>query len=120
MKNFQITFVVLVAVMLAACGSKKPEATAVGSADQPPKAAPSGNASAEDVAEEVRGDVDCPADIKTPARAAGAPVDDVVGVRPGMTYEEAANIVLCTNDLMVVQPENSRGFQVQTYGQTIR
>lgn len=120
MKNFQIASAVLVAVILAACGSKKPEQAAAGAADPAPKAAPSGNASAEDVAEEARGDVDCPADIKTPARAAGAPVDDVVGIRPGMTYEEAANVVLCTNDLIVVQPDNSRGFQVQSYGQTIR
>jgi hypothetical protein len=78
-----------------------------------------GNASAEEVAEELRGDVDCPARIKSPSRDAKAPVDDVLGVRPGLTYEEAANVVLCTNDLLIVQPD-SRGFQIQTYGQTLR
>jgi YD repeat-containing protein len=114
--------VVLVAVALTACGSKKEDSSGAGpaSAGQQPKAAPSGNASAEDVAEEARGDVDCPADIGTPARAADAPVDDVVGVRPGMTYEEAANVVMCTDDLMVVSPPLTRGFNIQTYGQTIR
>ncbi len=64
--------------------------------------------------------MDCPADIETPARAADAPVDDVVGVRPGMTYEEAANVVLCTDDLMVVTGPITTGFNIQTYGQTLR
>jgi hypothetical protein len=79
----------------------------------------SANATAEQVAEEMRGDVDCPARIKTKPRDAKAPVDDVLGVRPGMTYEEAANVVLCSHDLMVVQPD-SRGFRIQTYGATLR
>ena len=42
-----------------------------------------------------------------------------LGVRPGMTYDEAANVILCTNDLMVVQAD-SRGFQIKTFGQTLR
>ncbi|MEJ1962317.1 MAG: hypothetical protein WDO56_12545 [Gammaproteobacteria bacterium] len=77
------------------------------------------NATAEEVAEEMRGKVRCPARIETQARDPKAPVDDVLGVRPGMTYEEAANVVLCSHDLMVVQPD-SRGFQIQTYGATLR
>jgi YD repeat-containing protein len=64
--------------------------------------------------------VKCPPQIATPARAPDAPVDDVVGVRPGMTYDEAAAVVMCTNDLMVVTPETRRGFQIQTFGQTLR
>lgn len=52
--------------------------------------------------------------------SSGAPVDDVLGVRPGQTYDEAANLVACTHDLMVVQADNSRGFQIQTYGQQLR
>ena len=64
-------------------------------------------ATAEEVAEEARHDVDCPADINTPAPPTGAPVDDVVGVRPGLTWEEAANVVMCTNDLMVVQADTT-------------
>jgi hypothetical protein len=76
-------------------------------------------ATAEQVAEEMRGDVRCPARMHTKARDPKAPTDDVLGVRPGMTYEEAANVVMCTNDLMVVQPDG-RGFQIQTYGATLR
>jgi hypothetical protein len=75
--------------------------------------------SAEEVAEEARGDVDCPADVDTADRADGAPVDDVVGVRPGLTYDEAVNLVLC-NDEMLVAQHDTRGFNIRTYGQTIR
>lgn len=75
--------------------------------------------SAEEVAEEARGDVDCPADVDTPERAEGAPVDDVVGVRPGLTYEEAENLVLCSDEMLVVQT-GGRAFNIQTFGQTLR
>jgi hypothetical protein len=44
----------------------------------------------------------------------------VVGVRPGMTYEEAANVVMCSNDLMVVTGPITRGFDIRTYDQTLR
>ncbi len=122
MKLYQWLPVAFVAVALAACGGKKPESPESGSAaaEKKPQFAPSGNASAEQVAEESRGNVKCPAKIKTPARAADGPVDDVVGVRPGMTYEEAATVVMCSNDLMVVSQPNTRGFNIQTYGETIR
>lgn len=113
--------VLAAAGLLAACGGSQTGGGGTGqtAADSPPSA-PKGNASAEDVAEEQRGDVDCPAQINTPPRAEGAPVDDVVGVRPGMTYEEAANVVMCTNDLMVVTGPTTSGFNIQTYGQTLR
>jgi hypothetical protein len=121
--KWTMSWVALAAVAggLSACGQNGggPGTAAGGapskSSSQPRKA----NATAEEVAEESRGDVDCPARIKSPARDAKAPVDDVVGVRPGMTYDEAANVVLCTNDLVVVQPD-SRGFQIKTFGQTLR
>lgn len=80
-----------------------------------------GNAtSAQEVARQARGKVKCPAKISTPPRAEGAPVDDVVGVRPGMTYDEAANVVLCTHDLLVVKQDDMRTFRIQTYGQKLR
>jgi YD repeat-containing protein len=124
MKLYRWLPVFCIALALTACDSKSDDSSGAGpgSAGQQPKAAPSGsaNASAEEVAEEARGDVDCPADIETAARAANAPVDDVVGVRPGMTYEEAANIVLCTDELMVVTGPITSGFNIQTYGQTLR
>lgn len=105
-------------VLLAACGGGKPGQPGGQSAANNP--APSGNASAEEVAEESRGDVDCPADIDTAARAADAAVDDVVGVRPGLTFDEATNVVLCTGELLVASPDTSQRFNIKTYGATIR
>jgi len=106
---------------LAACGkAPPPDGASSRSASSKPTTASTGSASAEEVAAEARGDLRCPAKIKTPARAAGAPVDDVVGVRPGMSHDEATNVVLCTNDLLIAQADRSRSFNINTYGQTVR
>ncbi len=75
---------------------------------------------AEEVARQARGKVKCPARISTPPRAEGAPVDDVVGVRPGMTYDEAVNVVLCSHDLLIVEQDDMRAFQIQAFGQKLR
>lgn len=110
------------ALALAACGAKGagPGAASAPSGGTGKSTKPrSANATAEEVAEEMRGDVRCPARIETKPRDAKAPVNDVLGVRPGMTYEEAANLVLCSNDLMIVQADG-RGFQIKTYGETLR
>src|SRR5690242_20309812 len=97
-----------IAGVLAGCGSKaQPGPGGAGSPAASQRAQQQGDATAEEVAEEQRGDVRCPAKVKSKERAAQAPVDDIVGVRPGLTYEEAANLVLCTNDLMIVQTETS-------------
>jgi hypothetical protein len=109
--------VLMSAGALMACGSKGPGAT--GGASASAAKAPEGNATAEEVAEEARDGLDCPAKIKTAARDPQAPVDDVQGVRPGLTYEEAANVVLCTHDLLVVQADG-RGFQLPANGKDIR
>ena len=103
---------------LAACGSKS-TSTGGSSGTQSGKAAPAGAASAEQVAREMRGNVKCPAKAST-ERPAGAPVDDVVGVRPGMPWDEAANFVMCDNPLMVVSENTSRNYNINTYGHHIR
>jgi hypothetical protein len=102
---------------LAACGSKS-TSTPNTSGAQPAKAPPAGAASAEQVAKEMRGNVRCPAKASTQPPA-GTPVDDVTGIRPGMSWDEAANFVMCDNPLMVVS-ESSRNFGINTYGQHIR
>lgn len=115
----RIILALTLAGLLAACGAQNPNQPGAAS-NGAPKPPPSGNATAEEVAEEQRGDPDCPADIDTPSRAANAPVDDVVGVRPGLSYEEAAKVVMCTGDLLVVSPPVTVGFNIKTFGATIR
>lgn len=115
--------VLMAAGVISACGSdeggkRQAQADAGTSAAAPAPA--KGDATAEQVAAETRGKVKCPPKIRTAAPAANAPVDDIVGVRPGLTWDEAADIVLCTHGLMVVQADTSRRFNIQTYGQTIR
>jgi hypothetical protein len=117
--------VVLVGALVAAiagCG-KSGDAAPSPVADKAPAKAPANaatpaaakpgsakNASAEAVAKQARAGLSCPAKIATAARAANEPVDDVLGVRPGLSYEEALNAVLCTHELLVATPPNNRGF----------
>jgi hypothetical protein len=106
---------------LGACSEGPPTgAKTAPSSEVATKPTQTSEASAEEVAKEKRGKVRCPAKVSMPARASDAPVDDVVGVRPGMTFEEAANVVMCTHDLLVVSEDTSRRFEIQTYGHKIR
>ena len=75
MLNFRNTLILVAAALLTACGGGAPNAPpgTVGN-NAPNKEKPSGDATAEQVAEEVREGLDCPADIDTPARADKAPV----------------------------------------------
>ncbi len=113
-----LCLMVLLAAGMAACGSGNESPPAAKAAT--PKPAGRGAATAEQVAQEARADVSCPAKIKSAPRAAGAPVDDVIGVRPGMGYDEALNQVLCSHDLLVMQQDITRGFNIKTYGQKPR
>jgi hypothetical protein len=119
MSKGSLVWAALIAGLMFACSSDEEELglpdPSSGGGDRA-----AGLATAEEVAEAKRGDVDCPADIDSPPRAEGAPVDDVVGVRPGMTYEEAANVVLCSEDMLVLQEGGGRAFNIQTFGQTLR
>jgi len=107
---------VLALISAAGCGGGK-EPPKVGA--QPAAKPPAGNASAEQVAKEMRGNVRCPAQDSKP-RAANAPVDDVVGIRPGMPIDEAANFAMCDNPLIVVTENKQRGYNINTFGAHIR
>jgi hypothetical protein len=113
--------IVFVAGALVAC-DKPSESRPAAPAAPAAKAKPAGQgaATAEQVAKEARSDVSCPAKNKSAPRATGAPVDDVIGVRPGMSYDEAANTVLCSHDLLVMQLDVTRGFNIKTQGQKLR
>lgn len=113
----QIYAICALAIIGMAVGCKEKErASIVGGKPKSPSAAP---ATAEQVAKEARGNVSCPAKASV-ERPASAPVDDVVGVRPGMPLDEAAHFVLCDNPLLVVTENTSRGYNITTYGQHVR
>jgi hypothetical protein len=122
MRDLKLAVGVIALVALAACGSKDAQpgaSSGIGRSGSSASAASTGPASAEQVAKEARGNVNCPARVTTPV-VAGGPVIDVVGLRPGITYEEAANIVLCDNPMLVAELDTSTSFNIQTYGQTVR
>jgi hypothetical protein len=104
------------AVALSACGHANKSSDASSGSDD---GAPTGNATAEEVAQEQRGSVTCPAKIQT-VKAPNTPVDDVVGIRPGMAWNEATNLALCQNPLLVVSENDRSGFIKETYGAKIR
>ena len=110
--------IALMAFALVACD--KPNEARPAAPGAKAKPAGQGAATAEQVAKEGRADVSCPAKNKSAPRASGAPVDDVIGVRPGMSYDEAANAVLCSHDLLAMQLDITRGFNLKTYGQKPR
>ncbi len=126
MRQWALAVVVGMGCTLAGCGSGSGSGES-GNETATPRAAASretaipasGNASAAQVAAEARGKLKCPAKAALPARAAGEPVDDVVGVRPGMTYDEARHVVLCTHELLVTA-DARRNFPIQTHGQNLR
>src|SRR6266567_1068972 len=109
-------YALAVMALAAGCKGKNERGIVVG---QSPKPSSSGPASAEQVAKEMRGNVSCPAKASA-ERPSGAPVDDVVGVRPGMPLDEAANFVLCDNPLLVVTENSNRGYNIVTYGKHVR
>jgi hypothetical protein len=106
------------AVALTACGKSEPAGpqaavTKPAAAKTPSPGSADQGASAEEVARQGRANVDCPAKVASPPRAEKAAVDDVVGVRPGLTYEEAMNVVLCSHPLLVAGPATGRGFDLK-------
>lgn len=101
--------------LLAACGDKAPPP-----APAPARAAtPAVEASAEQVARAARADLRCPAPAPAP-RAAGQPVDDVLGVRPGQPWDEARQRVLCSAPLLVASDDAANRFRLPPSDPAVR
>ena len=104
----------LLVLSTAGCGkTDKPVMASSASRAPAANAGSDQGASAEAVARQARGDLSCPAKTAARSRPDNAPVDDVLGVRPGLSYEEAMNAVLCTHELLVALPDASRGFNLK-------
>lgn len=110
----------LLGVLLAGCGGGESDTPAETKTSEAPAKASNAPASAAEVAKEMRGKLKCPPKLASPARAADAPVDDIVGVRPGLSYDDATKLVMCSNELMTVVADTRARFNIPTYGQTVR
>lgn len=128
MRISTVTVLICCSALFSACGSSdEPQAGASPPSAGPPNASATPNkansrvaATAAEVAKEARGKLRCPAKPTSAPRDPSLPVDDVVGVRPGMSYDDAVNVVLCSHELLVIDGEQGRGFKIDTYGQTLR
>jgi hypothetical protein len=98
---------------IAGCSKSDPPAAAAAARPAQPAKPADATVPAKEVARQSRGKLSCPARIDTPARPAAAPVDDVLGVRPGLSYEEAMGTLLCTHELLVASVEAGRGFTLK-------
>lgn len=85
-----------------------------------PTVAQSQLATAAQVAARMRGDLKCPAAVSAPTREGTVAVDDILGVRPGMAYDEAVRLILCSDPMLVKQEDNGRGVRVDTHGHRLR
>ena len=63
---------------------------------------------ADQIASVIKPPRKCPPDVSVPARALGQPVDDVLGVRPGMNAHDVEETVKCVSEDYVIEPIDYR------------
>lgn len=73
-------------------------------------------ATAAEVAKDSRGRLRCPPRLATAPRDKAAPVDDILGVRPGLSVEEARALVLCSHELLVATFDSSNRYTLDLRG----
>lgn len=61
----------------------------------------------------------CPPKLTTGQRADGAPVDDIVGIRPGMSFDDVTWVLECRGDVPVLETAAKWNIK-QDYGYPIR
>ena len=84
------------ACFLTACGSDD-EATATGASDVATDSSSGQDTSTQTAAR------DCPAQVTSGERPDGMPVDDVVGVRQGMSFEDVRWLLECRDDVSMIE-----------------
>lgn len=61
----------------------------------------------------------CPAEVTSAPRPEGTPVDDIVGIRPGMSYDDVIGILACRDDVPLIETAEKWNIQ-QTHGFPLR
>lgn len=87
----------VVALFLVACGGSEEEAA--------PAATENGGAKTaqqQAAATSPKSSRKCPPKVTTGIRPDGAPVDDIVGIRPGMSYDDAEWVLACREDVPII------------------
>lgn len=85
----QAVAMLAIATLMAACGEKQakpPEAKALAADEGPHGAMTFGD---------QKLDIDCPGSFAIPQRGEGEPVDDILGLRPGVSYDTALLYAQC-------------------------
>ena len=88
---------IVAALLLSACGGSDEEAT--------PGAAENGSAKSaqqQTAATPSKSSRKCPAKVTTGVRPEGAPVDDIVGIRPGMSFDDVSWVLECRDDVPII------------------
>jgi len=85
------------ALFLVACGGSEEEAPSAESENGGAKPAQQQAAATSPKAPRK-----CPAKVTTGIRPDGAPVDDIVGIRPGMSFEDAEWVLACRDDVPII------------------
>jgi hypothetical protein len=100
---------VLLGAAVYGCDEKKPAP-----AQPVARQASSDSGGATMAAQPARGS--CPPTLTAPARADGAPVDDVIGIRPGQSYDDVAAILACHKETPMIQTVDRWRNDLQTFG----
>ncbi|GAB4142432.1 MAG: hypothetical protein Tsb0016_10740 [Sphingomonadales bacterium] len=113
---YRIGVVLLSAGLLAACGGGD-EGGDAGGGDQANGA--SGQATTAEVADASKAKRKCPPKVTTGQRAEGAPVDDIAGIRIGMSFDDVTWVLECRGDVPLIETAAKWNIQ-QDYGFPIR
>lgn len=86
-------------LVLSACGSpESPDPDTDSAAQGADAAAAAGDSAAPAAAQTPAEPANCPPELSSPAPGPDAPVDDILGVRPGQTFDEVEALLRCRDE----------------------
>jgi len=63
--------------------------------------------------------VTCPPSLAMPPRPEGASVDDIIGLRPGMPYDDVMAVLKCREGNLAIETSDKPWVNIQTYGRAM-